>query len=55
MPVILILGRLRQEVLRFEASLGCIARPSLKKPKDNSNLKRSLFEALVKGMGFAVR
>jgi hypothetical protein len=30
-PVILALGRLRQEDLKFKASLGCTARPCLKK------------------------
>jgi hypothetical protein len=33
MPVISKLRRLRQEELKFEASLGCIARPVSKKRK----------------------
>jgi hypothetical protein len=32
--VILALGRLRQEDHEFKASLGCMERPCLKKPKE---------------------
>jgi hypothetical protein len=34
MPIVPILGRLRQEVFKFQTSLGYIARPCLKKKSD---------------------
>jgi hypothetical protein len=36
MPAISTLGRLRQEDPECEASLGCIATPCLKKPKNQN-------------------
>jgi hypothetical protein len=38
MPVIPELKRLKQENLKFKASMGYIVRPSLKKIKSNKNL-----------------
>jgi hypothetical protein len=38
-PVIPALGRLRQEDLKFEASLGCIAKPYLKKTRRKEGRK----------------
>jgi hypothetical protein len=38
MPIILVLGRLREEDCEFKASLGYIARPSLKKPNQKKKV-----------------
>jgi hypothetical protein len=60
LPVIPAPGRLRQEDLKFEASLGCIARPVSKNPnqyKKTSQYEKRLFtvpsESSLKGkMGY---
>jgi hypothetical protein len=44
MPVILALGRVRQENQEFKASLGCMARPCLKEKKERRKEEREVRE-----------